>query len=60
MARNTGAGYRLGSVNDRTQVRNPRTSQWVKRDTDTGQFKDVKKDGTPHKGVAKERDDRRR
>lgn len=59
MAKNTGDDYRQGSVNDRTQVQNPKTDQFVKRDTDTGRFMDVKKDGTPFKGVAKEVDKRR-
>jgi hypothetical protein len=59
MATNTGKGYRQGSVKDRTQVQNPKTGQWTKRDTETGQFMDVKQDGTPFKGVAKEVDDRR-
>ncbi|PKN41229.1 MAG: hypothetical protein CVU60_12375 [Deltaproteobacteria bacterium HGW-Deltaproteobacteria-18] len=59
MAKNTGKGYRQGSVNDRTQVQNPNTGQWVKRDTETGRFMDVKEDGKPFKGVAKEVDDRR-
>lgn len=59
MAKNTGKGYRQGSVDDRTQVQNPKTGQWVKRDTETGRFMDVKEDGKPFKGVAKEVDDRR-
>ena len=59
MAKNTGEGYRKGSVRDRSQVQNPKTGQWVKRDTDTGRFMDVKQDGEPFKGVAKEVDDRR-
>jgi hypothetical protein len=59
MAKNTGEGYRKGSVNDRSQVQNPKTGQWVKRDTETGKFMDVKQDGEPFKGVAKEVDDRR-
>lgn len=59
MAKNTGKGYRKGAVKDRTQVQNPRTGQWVKRDTKTGIFIDVKEDGTPFKGVATEVDDRR-
>ncbi|MBE1426896.1 hypothetical protein H4684_003578 [Desulfomicrobium macestii] len=59
MAKNTGEGYRKGSVNDRSQVQNPKTGQWVKRDTETGKFVDVKEDGEPFKGVAKEVDDRR-
>lgn len=59
MATNTGSGSRKGSVCDRSQVRNPRTEQYVKRDRDTGRFMDVKGDGTPFKGVAKEPDGRR-
>ena len=59
MAKNTGEGHRKGSVNDRSQVQNPKTGQWVKRDTETGKFMDVKQDGEPFKGVAKEVDDRR-
>lgn len=34
---------------------NPKTEQWVKRDKDTGRFIDVKQDGTPFKGVTKEK-----
>lgn len=59
MAKNTGEGYRKGSVNNRSQVQNPKTGQWVKRDTETGKFMDVKEDGKPFKGVAKEVDDRK-
>jgi len=59
MAKNTGKSYRQGSVNDRTQAQNPKTGQWVKRDAETGRFMDVKQDGEPFKGVAKEVDDRR-
>lgn len=64
MAKNTGDGSRKGSVDDRTQVKNPRTDQHVKRDRDpdsddNGQFMDVKKDGEPFKGVAQEPDKRR-
>ena len=59
MAKNTGKNYRIGSVDDRTQVFNPHTERYIKRDTETGRFMDVKSDGTPFKGVAKEKDDRR-
>lgn len=59
MATNTGEGYRKGSVRDRTQTYNPQNDTYVKRDTTTGRFMDVKSDGTPFKGVAKERDGRR-
>ena len=50
-----GDNHREGAVKDRSQVHNPKTDQWVKRDTDTGRFMDVKKDGEPFKGVRKEK-----
>ena len=59
MAKNTGEDYRKGSVCDGTQIQNPLTGCWTKRDTETGQFIDVKKGGEPFKGVAKEEDGRR-
>jgi len=57
MAKNppTGDGHRIGAVKDRTQTYNPKTEQWVKRDSDTGKFMDVKQDGKPFKGVTKEK-----
>ncbi|RKJ10549.1 hypothetical protein D7X33_49445 [Butyricicoccus sp. 1XD8-22] len=54
VAKNTGNGYRKGSVKDRTQTFNPKTNTWVKRGDD-GKFMDVKSDGTPFKGVRKEK-----
>lgn len=51
----SGDGHRNGAVKDRSQTFNPVTKQWVKRDSDTGRFMDVKKDGTPFKGVRKEK-----
>lgn len=54
MARNTGNNHRKGSVKERTQVINPKTGLYVKRDSATGKFMSVKKDGTPYKGVTKE------
>ena len=50
-----GDGHRNGSVRGRSQTYNPKTEQWVKRDTSTGRFMDVKQDGTPFKGVRKEK-----
>lgn len=55
MAKNTGDGYRRGEVRDRSQVLNPVTEKWVKRDTETGEFMDVKEDGEPFKGVRREK-----
>jgi hypothetical protein len=54
MATNTGNGFRRGAVRDRSQVHNPRTDTYVKRDAQTGRFMDQKKDGTPFKGVRRE------
>ncbi|SHL97135.1 hypothetical protein SAMN05216524_101369 [Mucilaginibacter sp. OK098] len=50
-----GDGHRNGAVRERSQTFNPLTEQWVKRDTETGRFMDVKKDGEPFKGVRKEK-----
>lgn len=49
-----GDGHRNGAVRERSQTHNPKTDHWVKRDTNTGRFMDVKQDGTPFKGVTKE------
>ena len=64
MAKNTGSGSRTGSVIGRTQVQNPVTGDYVKRDesegsASKGKFLDVKQDGTKFKGVAAEPDGRR-
>ncbi len=50
-----GDNRRFGAVCNRSQVFNPSTEKWVKRDAETGQFMAVKKDGTPFKGVRKEK-----
>lgn len=50
-----GDGARKGAVRQRSQVLNPKTDQWVKRDTQTGRFLDVNQNGKPHKGVRKEK-----
>ena len=50
-----GDGHRNGAVKQRTQTFNPKTETWVKRDSQTGQFMDVKSDGAPFKGVTKEK-----
>ena len=51
----TGDGHRNGMVKGRSQTHNPKTNQYVKRDSKTGRFMDVKQDGTPFKGVRKEK-----
>lgn len=56
MAKNdpVGDNARRGAVRERSQVFNPKTDTWTKRDSGSGQFMDQKKDGTPFKGVRKE------
>lgn len=47
---------RKGAIKERTQVFNPKIDSWVKRDTETGKFMDVKtSSNTPFKGVSKEK-----
>lgn len=65
MAKDTSKGSRKGAVTARTQVKNPKSGDYVKRDETPGskkkgQFMDVKQDGKPFKGVAKEPDKRRK
>ena len=57
MAKNTGDGYRKGSVTGRTQFQHE-DGQWQKRDERTGQFMERKSTEGPFKGVAKEPDGR--
>lgn len=48
-------GGRVGAVRGRTQVQNPKTGLWTKRDSDTGRFMDTKTSSDkPFKGVTKE------
>ena len=49
----SGDGHRNGMVRGRSQTQTP-SGHWVKRDTETGQFMDVKQDGKPFKGVRNE------
>lgn len=51
----SGDNRRHGAVKGRSQTFNPKTEQWVKRDTQTGKFMDVKQDDTKFKGVRKEK-----
>jgi hypothetical protein len=57
MAKNdpVGDNARRGAVKDRSQVQNPLNDNWTKRKADTGRFMDQKQDGTPFKGVRKEK-----
>lgn len=56
MARNgkVGDGHRNGAVKDRSQVLNPKTGLYVKRNAENGQFMDVKTSGGKFKGVSRE------
>lgn len=51
----SGDGHRNGAVRGRSQVYNPKSGLYVKRDRETGRFMDVKQNGTPFKGVRKEK-----
>ncbi|WP_185150308.1 hypothetical protein [Apibacter sp. B2912] len=47
---------RKGAIRERSQTYNPKTDSWVKRDTNTGKFMDVKTSSNkPFKGVRKEK-----
>ena len=56
MAKNGKVGdeHRNGAVKGRTQVFNPVTGNYVKRDSSSGKFIDVKSDGKAFKGVMRE------
>jgi hypothetical protein len=57
MAKNNppGDGHRIGAVKQRSQTQTP-AGNYVKRDTNTGRFMDVKTtDKTPFKGVRREK-----
>ena len=43
------------AVKERSQVLNPKTGRYVKRDAATEKFMDVKQDGTPFRSVRKEK-----
>jgi len=52
MGKNTGEGHRTGAIKERSQVLNPKTNQYVKRDAITGKF--ISSKSTPYKGVSME------
>ncbi len=57
MAKNNpvGDGHRIGAVRGRSQTQTT-SGHYVKRDTETGRFMDVKtSDKTPFKGVRREK-----
>lgn len=49
-------GARKGAVKNRSQVQNPKTGLWTKRDSSNGKFMDTKTSSSkPFKGVRKEK-----
>lgn len=56
MAKNKpyGDNRRIGAVKERSQVLNPKTGLYVKRNANTGRFMDVKTTGGKFKGVRTE------
>lgn len=55
MAKNPPKGPgRRGAVTHRSERLGP-NGLWIKRDTETGRFMDQKADGTPFKGVRREK-----
>lgn len=50
-----GDNHRHGQVRERSQTFNPHNERYVKRDTETGRFLDVKFDDKPFKGIRKEK-----
>jgi hypothetical protein len=53
MAKNTENGYRVGAVKDRSQVYNPKTEQYIKRDATTGRF--IAASNNKFKGITEEK-----
>ncbi len=55
MATNPPAGdnHRKGAVRDRSQVQNPKTDNWTKRNKDDGRFMDQKADKKRSRACAK-------
>ncbi len=52
----SGDNRRHGAVKKRSQVKNPKTGIWTKRDSETGKFMDGKTSSEkPFKGVRKEK-----
>lgn len=50
-----GDNARKGAVKQRSQVLNPKANLYVKRDSETGKFMDVKTTSGKFKGVRKEK-----
>lgn len=50
-----GDGHRNGAIRKRSQFLNPVTGLWSKRNAENGRIMNNKMDGTPFKGVRKEK-----
>jgi len=50
----SGDNRRHGAVRQRSQTQTS-SGHWIKRDAQTGRFMDVKSDGSPFKGVRREK-----
>jgi hypothetical protein len=53
MSKNTNKGYRKGCIKNRTQVFNPKTNKYIKRDTKTGLF--ISSSNNKYKNVIEEK-----
>lgn len=51
----SGDGCRKGAIRKRSQILNPKTKIWTKRNSITGKFMAGKKNGEPFKGVRREK-----
>lgn len=49
----SGDNQRKGAVKTRSQIKNPITGSWSKREDKAGKFMDVRGDAKPFKGVRK-------
>lgn len=47
-------GHLVGRIKDKSQLQNPTTGKWTKRDS-SGKFQSVKGDDKPYKNVTKEK-----
>lgn len=50
-----GDNQRKGAVKTRSQIKNPITGYWTKRDDKSGKFFNVQADPKPFKGVRKDK-----
>ena len=46
--------HRIGAVRNRSQFFNPKIQRWVKRNSETGRFMEVKRNAKKFKGIRRE------